>query len=149
MFVFGIQYLRGATPEREHWKRDLANIKKLGFNTVRAWLVWNALERKEGEIDLEYIREFLDLAEENGLNVGLLFHLNACPAWAVQKYAEYFYVPEDGLPFEPAVRPNTPSGGWPGLCYDHAEVREREKRYIQGVISETRKHKCVSLFSPI
>lgn len=149
MFVFGIQYLRGATPEREHWKRDLANIKKLGFNAVRAWLVWNALERKEGVIDLEYIREFLDLAEENGLNVGLLFHLHACPAWAVQKYAEYFYVTEDGLPFEPAVRPNTPSGGWPGLCFDHAEVREMEKRFIQGVISETRKHKCVSFYEPM
>lgn len=149
MFVFGIQYLRGATPERENWKRDLYNIKQLGFNTVRAWLVWNAIERSEGEIDHEYIHDFLGIAEENGLDVGLLFHMHACPAWAVQKYSRYFYVNEDGLPFEPAVRPNTPSGGWPGLCFDHPEAREMEKSFIEKVIAETKKHKSVAFYEPM
>ena len=51
MFVFGTQYLRGASPERDQWERDLANIKAYGFNTIRAWLVWNAIEKSEGEIE--------------------------------------------------------------------------------------------------
>ncbi len=149
MFVFGTQYLRGATPEKEHWKRDLFQIKSLGFNTVRAWLVWNAIERSEGEIDHGYICDFLDIAKENELDVGLLFHMHACPAWAVQKYSKYFYVNEDGLPFEPAVRPNTPSGGWPGLCFDHPEVREMEKCFIEKVISETKKYGNVAFYEPM
>ena len=149
MFVFGTQYLRGASPERDQWERDLANIKAYGFNTIRAWLVWNAIEKAEGEIDYDYISSFLDCAQRNDLQVGLLFHMHACPAWAVQKYSKYFYVDENSLPFEPAVRPNTPSGGWPGLCYDHPEVREMEQRFIEGVIAETKKHDCVSFYEPM
>lgn len=149
MFVFGTQYLRGATPERDQWERDLANIKEYGFNTVRAWLVWNAVEKAEGEIDYDYIASFLDCAKRNELEVGLLFHMHACPNWAIKKYSRYFYVDENSLPFEPAVRPNSPTGGWPGLCYDHPEVREMEKRFIEGVIAETKKHDCVSFYEPM
>ena len=90
MFVFGTQYLRGASPERDQWERDLYNIKESGFNTIRAWLVWNAIERAEGEIDYDYISTFLDTAKRNELDVGLLFHMHACPAWAVKKYSKYF-----------------------------------------------------------
>ena len=149
MFVFGTQYLRGASPERDQWERDLYNIKESGFNTIRAWLVWNAIERAEGEIDYDYISTFLDTAKRNELDVGLLFHMHACPAWAVKKYSKYFYVDENNLPFEPAVRPNTPSGGWPGLCYDHEEVREMEQRFIEGVIKETKKHCAVAFYEPM
>ncbi|HEY0673815.1 MAG TPA: beta-galactosidase, partial [Longimicrobiales bacterium] len=41
------------TPEsREEWRRDLANIKQLGFNTVRTWIEWSSVERRPGEYDL-------------------------------------------------------------------------------------------------
>ena len=149
MFVFGTQYLRGASPERDQWERDLYNIKESGFNTIRAWMVWNAVEKAEGEIDYDYITSFLDCAKRNELDVGLLFHMHACPAWAMKKYSKYFYVNEDNLPFEPAVRPNTPSGGWPGLCFDHPEVRDMERRFIEGVIAETKKHSNVAFYEPM
>lgn len=149
MFVFGTQYLRGASPERDQWDRDLYNIRKMGFNTVRAWLVWNAIEREQGRIDYDYLCSFLETAQKNGLEVGLLFHLYACPEWAVKKYPQYFYEDERQIPFQPAVRPNTPGGGWPGLCYDHAEVRELERSFIEGVIAETKKHSCVSFYEPM
>lgn len=149
MFVFGTQYLRGASPERDQWDRDLYRIRESGFNTVRAWLVWNAIERKEGELDYEYLSTFLETAAKNDLEVGLLFHLHACPEWAVKKYSKYFYEDSQQIPFQPAVRPNTPGGGWPGLCYDHGEVRELERRFIEGVIKETKKHDCVSFYEPM
>jgi len=149
MFVFGSQYLRGTTPERDQWLRDMENMKKLGFNTIRGWLVWNTIERREGEIDYDYIRTFLESAAQFDLQVGLLFHLHACPYWAVDKFSKYFYVSEDQLPFEPAVRPNTPSGGWPGLCFDNEEVREMEAGFITAVMEETRKHKNVAFYEPM
>ena len=149
MFVFGTQYLRGSTPQRDQWERDMENMKKCGFNTIRAWMVWSHIERAEGEIDYDYISSFLNCAEKYDLNVGLLFHLHACPAWAVKKYSKYFYISDDLLPFEPTVRPNTPGGGWPGLCYDHAEVREMEERFIRGVMEETKKHQNVAFYEPM
>lgn len=149
MFVYGTQYLRGTTPEPDQWKRDMENMKKLGFNTLRGWLVWNCLERRQGEIDTEYIARFLESAAEFDLQVGLLFHLHAGPHWALEKHPEYYYVDQDGVPFLPAVRPNTPSGGWPGLCFDHPEVREMEKSFITGVISETKLHKNVAFYEPM
>lgn len=149
MFIFGTQYLRGYTPERDQWEKDMESMKKLGFNTIRAWLVWNAIEKSEGNIDYKYISDFLTLASKYDLQVGLLFHLHACPAWAVKKFSKYFYVNEDNLPFEPAVRPNTPSSGWPGLCYDNEEVREMEHNFITSVISETKKHSNVAFYEPM
>lgn len=149
MFVYGTQYLRGATPSRDQWDRDMYNMKSLGFNTIRAWLVWNTIERREGDIDYDYIGTFLDTAKKNGLDVGLLFHMHACPAWAVKKFSKYFYVDENNLPFEPAVRPNTPGGGWPGLCFDNEEVRLMEKEYIEKVVSYTKNFENVSFYEPM
>ncbi|MBE6689386.1 MAG: hypothetical protein E7588_08975 [Ruminococcaceae bacterium] len=148
-FVFGTQYLRGASPERDVWEKDLYNIRKNGFNTIRAWLVWNTIERSEGVFDYDYLSTFLELAKKNDLEVGLLFHMHACPEWAVKKYPHYFYEDERQIPFQPAVRPNTPGGGWPGLCFDNPEVREIERRFIEGVIAETKKHDCVSFYEPM
>jgi len=149
MFVFGTQYLRGASPERDQWDRDLYHIREGGFNTVRAWLVWNAIEREEGRFDYEYLSTFLETAKRNDLKVGLLFHLHACPEWALQRYGQYLYQDEKQIPFPPAVRPNTPSGGWPGLCFDNPQVRELEKRFIEGVMAETSRHDCVSFYEPM
>jgi len=149
MFVYGTQYLRGFTPEKDQWEKDMESMKKLGFNTIRAWMVWNAIERSEGNIDHRYIEDFLNLAEKYDLQVGLLFHMHAAPAWAVQKFSKYFYMTEDNLPFEPAIRANTPSGGWPGLCYDNEEVRDMERRFITSVISESKKHKNVAFYEPM
>lgn len=149
MYIFGTQYLRGATPERDQWDRDMENMRKMGFNTIRAWLVWNACEKAEGEIDHDYITGFLDCAKKHGLDVGLLFHLHAAPDWAIKKYPQYYYLNEDHQPFVPGIRANTPSGGWPGLCFDHDEVRELEERFIRGVISETKKYENVAFYEPM
>jgi len=149
MFVFGTQYLRGATPERDQWEKDMHNMKELGFNTIRAWLLWNTIERYEGEIDYDYIDSFLTLAKKYQLDVGLLFHLHASPQWANDKFKKYFYVNEDGLPFEPAIRPNTPGGGWPGLCFDNQEVRDMEQSFIERVISHTKNYENVAFYEPM
>ncbi|MBR3844012.1 MAG: beta-galactosidase [Clostridia bacterium] len=149
MFVFGTQYLRGATPAEDQWDKDMAAMKAYGFNTIRVWLVWNALEREEGVVDTAFINRLLTCAKKYDLQVGLLFHLHAAPAWAIAKYPQYYYVDQHGRSFEPAVRPNTPSGGWPGLCFDHDEVREIEKRFIEAVLNETQKHDNVAFYEPM
>ena len=149
MFTFGTQYLRGASPDPSEWEKDMIHMHELGFNTIRIWVVWNAFERREGEVDTGTIRKFLDLAETHELQVGILFHLHAAPAWAIEKYRNYYYVNENGVAFEPTIRPNTPSGGWPGFCFDYDEVKDVEKRFMTAILEETRKHRNVAFYEPM
>ncbi len=149
MFVFGAQYLRGATPFRKDWDRDFAGMAAHGFNTVRAWIVWNTVEKREGEIDFDYLGGFLDAAGRHGIRVGLLFHLHAAPEWLIRRSSAYFYVNAEGLPFEPSPRPNTPSGGWPGLCWDHPEVRDIERRFIGTVVKGLAGRKEIAFWEPM
>ncbi len=149
MFVFGTQYLRGMTPKRCDWARDMASMKSLRMNTIRAWLVWGILEPAPGQIDTDYLDAFLDCAGEHGLQVVLLFHLHGCPEWMISRYPQYWYVGEDGLPFEPSARSNTPSGGWPGLCPDHTEVQAMEAQFMAGVMTHVRQRSEVAFWEPI
>jgi len=148
-FVFGSQYLRGMTPKREDWDSDMAAMRRLGFNTIRAWLVWGVLEPEEGRIDFEYLERFLDLASKRSLKAGLLFHLHGCPEWAVRKHKSYWYVDEEGRAFEPSARSNTPSGGWPGLCPDNPEVQELETRFIGAISSRFGEHPALAFWEPV
>ncbi len=132
-FIFGTQYLRGLSPDKADWERDLGEISARGFNTIRVWLVWGVLEVREGEIDFPYIERILSLAEQKNLRTIFLFHLHGAPEWLIRDYPQYRYVNRAGQAFEPSARANTPSGGWPGLCPDHFEVREQEDRFIREV----------------
>ncbi|NSW90552.1 MAG: beta-galactosidase [Firmicutes bacterium] len=149
MFIFGTQYLRGETPAKKEWDKDLSRIKKCGFNTVRAWIVWNTVEKAENVIDYEYLHTFLDIAGRYELQVGLLFHLHGAPEWLIKKYPQYYYVNSDGFFFEPSLRPNTPSGGWPGLCYDYEEVQGIEERFISSVVKSLSNRKEIAFWEPM
>ncbi|MBO9610229.1 MAG: beta-galactosidase [Paenibacillaceae bacterium] len=149
MLVFGSQYLRAWTPRMEDWDRDLAAMKALGFNTVRAWLVWNVLELSEGVYNWAYLDTFADLVAKHGLRVGYLFHLHGAPEWLIKRYPHYFYVDTHGKPYEPSARPNTPSGGWPGLCYDHPEVRAHEERFISAVVRHLAGRSEIAFWEPM
>ena len=35
MYIFGTQYLRGATPERDQWDRDMENMAKMGMKSAQ------------------------------------------------------------------------------------------------------------------
>ena len=133
LFTFGTQYLRGYSPDRSQWAKDLKLISELHFNTIRVWLVWGILEPADGVVDFDYIDEILNLAEKNHLRVIFLFHMHGAPEWAIRKYRDCWYVDQYGHPFEPSTRANTPSGGWPGLCPDHAATQQLEERFIKAV----------------
>jgi len=149
MFVFGSQYLRGMTPDRFLWDRDMELMHRMGFNTIRAWLVWGVLEPARGKIDFEYIDGLLETAQKHNLQVGLLFHLHGCPEWAVHDYPQYWYVNAHGQRFESSQRANTPSGGWPGLCPDFPDVKLLEASFIERVASHVDNHPALAFWEPI
>ncbi len=148
-FVYGTQYLRGLSPRPEDWNTDLRRIRELGFNTIRAWLVWNIVEPAEGKLNKDYLDRFLDLTVKHGLNVGLLFHLNGAPEWVTRKYPHCLYVSDTERIFEPSSRSNTPSGGWPGLCYDWPEVQEVTESFIARVVDHVSDRKNIAFWEPM
>ena len=101
---------------REEWRRDLANIRKLGFNTVRTWVEWSSVERRRGEYQLDNLKLLLELAQEAGLRVFIQVYVDSAPDWVGAAYPNALFVAQDGT--------RIPSQAAPGYCTDNPEIRE-------------------------
>ena len=80
---------------REEWRRDLQQIKSLGFNTVRGWVDWSHNEPQEGKYDFRNLRLLCELAREQGLRVIIQVYagwdgFGFAPDWVHKKYADGF-----------------------------------------------------------
>jgi beta-galactosidase len=101
---------------REEWRRDLQQIKDLGFNTVRTWVEWAHSEPRRGEYQLDNLRLLFELAEEVGLRVFIQMYVDSAPDWVGKAYPHTHFVAQDGT----AIR----SQAAPGYCTDNQEIRE-------------------------
>jgi beta-galactosidase len=104
------------------WKKDLEQIKKLGFNAVRCWVEWTAGEPEEGKYDFSALRALVDLAGEVGLRVIVQVYIDSAPDWVGKKYPDSKFVASNGLTVE--------SQAAPGFCFDHLEVRQKILRFF-------------------
>ncbi|MGB7296013.1 MAG: beta-galactosidase, partial [Candidatus Aminicenantales bacterium] len=99
------------------WKKDLEQIKSLGFNTVRCWVEWTNCEPVEGRYDFSALRTLVDLAEQVGLKVIVQVYIDSAPDWVGKKYPDSKFVASNGLAVE--------SQAAPGFCFDHSQVRAK------------------------
>src|SRR5687768_11111905 len=121
------------TPEsREEWRRDLTNIKKLGFNTVRTWIEWSTVERRRGEYDLANLELLFQLAQEVGLRVFIQVYVDSAPDWVGEAYPNALFVAQDGT--------RIPSQAAPGYCTDNPEIRELVHGLYTAVARVASKH---------
>ena len=104
------------------WKKDLEQIKSLGFNTVRCWVEWTAGEPEEGKYDFSALRTVVDLAGELGLRVIVQVYIDSAPDWVGKKYPDSKFVSSNGVAVE--------SQASPGFCFDHPEVRRRILKFF-------------------
>ncbi len=126
LFPFSVWYSGGKarapmlselTPEsREEWRRDLANIKKLGFNTVRTWVEWSSVEPRRGQYQLDNLKLLMELAREAGLRVFIQVYVDSAPDWVGEAYPNALFVAQDGT--------RIPSQAAPGYCTDNPEIRQ-------------------------
>ncbi|MFA5646000.1 MAG: beta-galactosidase [Candidatus Ratteibacteria bacterium] len=133
----------------DQWEDDFRTMASMGVNTIRVWLLWNRLEPQEGLIDTSYLDILFELGDRYKIGIGCLFHLHAAPEWAVRKYPSYYYKNSRGIPFYPTPRSNTPSGGWPGLCYDNDEVQEVTLDFIDRVVRYLHTKKPLFFWEPM
>ncbi len=107
--------------KREIWRRDLQQIHKLGFNTIRCWIDWSSGEPLEDQYHFETIDVLLALAQEEGLKVIIQVYMDSAPAWVGRKYPDSLFVSSNGM----AIHPESA----PGYCRDHGGVRDAELRF--------------------
>ncbi len=105
------------TPEsREEWRRDLEQIKSLGFNTVRTWVEWAACEPEPGKYNFENLRLLMELAQEVGLRVFIQMYVDSAPDWVAQQFPHGLFEAQNGHKVQPQSAP--------GACTDNHDVRD-------------------------
>jgi beta-galactosidase len=101
---------------RDEWRRDLQQIKDLGFNTVRTWVEWAHAEPRPGEYHFDNLRLLMELAQEVGLRVFIQIYVDSAPDWVGRQHPHTHFVAQDGTAI--------PSQSAPGYCTDHPEISE-------------------------
>ena len=116
--------LETVTPgSRQAWRKDLEEIKRLGFNTVRTWVEWAACEKEEGRYDFGALRLLADLAGEAGLRVIIQIYIDSAPDWVGADFPDGKFVSSNGVAVE--------SQASPGFCFDHAGVQAKVLRFFR------------------
>jgi beta-galactosidase len=112
---------RDARSKKEIWRKDVQQIKALGFNTVRAWIDWASGQPAEGQYDLETLDVLLELAEEEGLRLVLQVYMDSAPQWVGERYPDSLFVSSNGQAIQPESSP--------GYCRDHPGVRAADTAF--------------------
>ena len=58
----------------------------------------------------------------------------------IRKHSDALYMASDGQAFEPLAGPNTPGGGWPGLCLDNEPVRAYAEEFLRAIAARYADH---------
>ncbi len=114
------------TPQSEaEWRRDLQQIKKLGFNTVRTWVEWATCEPERGKYNFENLRLLLKLAGEEGLRVFIQVYVDSAPDWVARDFSHALFEAHSGDKVYPQAAP--------GVCTDNSDAAEA----VLGFYTET------------
>ncbi len=124
----------GARQKKELWRKDIRQIKALGFNTVRTWIDWATGEPREHQYNFENVDVLLELAQEEGLKVFLQVYMDSSPQWVGTKYPDSLFVSSNGA----VVKPESS----PGYCMDHAGVRKADLAFY-AALAERAQHSKV------
>jgi beta-galactosidase len=111
--------------KKEVWRKDLQQIRALGFNSIRCWIDWSSGEPTEGKYNFETLEVLTDLAQQEGLKVFVQVYMDSAPLWLGRKYPDSLFVSSNGM----AIHPESS----PGYCRDHPGVRARDVAFYQAL----------------
>lgn len=106
---------------REEWKRDLRQIRALGFNAVRTWVEWAHCEPRPGEYHFENLELLLELAHEEGLRVLIQMYVDSAPDWVPRQFPDALFEAQSGEKVPPQAAP--------GCCVDQEGVAQAVTRF--------------------
>src|ERR1051325_5720523 len=120
-----------ARSKKELWRKDVRQIKALGFNTIRTWIDWASGEPRQGEYRFDNLDVILELAREEGLRVFLQVYMDSAPRWVGVRYPDSLFVSSNGA----AVVPESS----PGYCIDHPGVRKADLAFYSALAERARR----------
>ncbi len=121
-----------ARSKKELWRKDVRQIKALGFNTVRAWIDWATGQPAERTYDFETLDVLLELATEEGLKLVLQVYMDSAPQWVGRKYPDSLFVSSNGQSITPESSP--------GYCRDHPGVRAADNAFYAALAERARQN---------
>ena len=113
-------------------RKDVENIKKLGFNTIRYWVDWATVEPKPGVWNLGFMDRLMDLAKKNELKVIIQLYLDSAPNWIASLFPDSRFQAQSGDVID--------SQASPGFCCDHPDVRKEAELFMQKVAERVKDH---------
>ena len=134
-FVFGTQYWRPPSPQREDWAEDLERIRQTGMNTVKFWPMWADLMPAPDTYDFAQLDDLFDLAAAKELKVVANIVVYAAPFWLKRVFPDSAYVNNEGRPLLSQSGIAWTAGVLPGPCFDHDGARAKAEEFIQTVVS--------------
>ena len=140
MFPYGAQYYRTPNPPESEWEKDFKTMADFGFTIAKIWAMWNWINHEEDGYDFSHFDRLFRIAEKNGLKLVINTILENAPYWLIRRHREALYTASDGQVLEPIARPNTPGGGWPGLCLDNEPVKAQAEEFLKGIGSRYADH---------
>ncbi|PIX47985.1 MAG: beta-galactosidase [Armatimonadetes bacterium CG_4_8_14_3_um_filter_66_20] len=134
-FPYGAVYFRYSNPPREDWERDYRTAAEDGMTAFRHWFLWTAVEVAPGRFVWDDYDRQMDLAADNGLKTVIAEMITAAPEWAWRQYAHARYEDRGGGHPSSGLSGSCVTGGFPGLCLDHDDVKEAAGRFLTELVN--------------
>lgn len=143
---FGAQYYRAPTPVKSEWEKDISNIKKCGFNTIKIWAQWRWNNPGKDVYYFEDLDEIMDLAGKYDIKVIINVIFDVAPAWLYRESPDCVMITCSGRKVEPQVIAWRQVGGAPGPCYNHAESLKYRLGFLEAVVKRYMNHPALLLW---
>jgi beta-galactosidase len=86
---------------REVWDEDVRLMHRAGVTVATVGVfAWSRLEPRDGEFDLGWLDDLMDLLHAHGIRVGLATATASPPAWLVRAHPDVLPVTADGVRLE-------------------------------------------------
>jgi beta-galactosidase len=140
-YLYGTAYFRPPNPPRHEHRAHLTKIRdELNFDIIRVRMQWNAIHRRPDSFDWDEYDEIAAICDELGLQFFLETSLESAPYWLERRHPEARYVSANGQAMELGPYDSTQFGGYPGLCFHHAVVRQQGERFLRELAGHFRDH---------
>ena len=137
-FAFGGDYNPEQWP-REVWREDVALMVEAGVNLVSVGIFsWAKLEPVEGQFDLDWLGEVLDLLHESGIRVDLANATASPPPWFSHAYPQSLPVTSSGV--------RLGYGSRQAFCPSSADYRRAAARLTREIASRFAQHPAVAMW---
>lgn len=128
LMTIGVYYYPEAWPESQ-WERDIANIKKFGFEYIHlAEFAWAFMEPEEGRFEFGWLDKTVALAKKYGLKVVLCTPSATPPAWLARTHPEILMIRADGTRMEHGAREQA---DWSSPVY---------RSYVEKIVEKMAEH---------